>query len=159
MKITWDFTQLEKFGQDLVSNKFDEQMKIVTKKIAEVLLRRMKSLTPIETGELLSGWDGNKLLVTEVKGGFEVLIINKSPNALYVNDGHRVRNRKDGPYLKVKHRVKVPTAHQWQNPVSDWYVFGHFFVERSILQLENSTELERILNRELQKWWKKCYGK
>ena len=35
-------------------------------------------------------------------------------------------------------------------------VMGRFFVETSILQLENSSKLETILNKELRKWFRWC---
>ena len=133
---------------------FKNVFKRITREIAKALLRRMKQYTPVgDTYELINGWNGNQFVVTERNGGYEVLIVNRDEKAIWVNDGHRVRNSKEGNYLQVKHRVQVRSPHQWQNPVSDYYVFGHFFVERGIIQLKNTHEIEAIIMRELQKWW------
>ena len=155
MKFEWDLSELTKFADNLSqTTKFEREIKFAAKEIASVLLKQIKALTPIgDTYQLVNGWNGNDFAVRQVDGGFEVLLINKDEKAIWVNDGHKVRNRKDGDYLKVKHRVKVKSPHQWQNPVSDWYVFGHFFVERGILQLTNTSEIERIIMTKLQKWW------
>lgn len=154
MKLQWDFSELIKFADNLTEfQKLEKAMQAATKRLAEELLRQMKELTPVEEGTLISGWNGNNFVVTKKDGGFEVLIVNKTPYALAVNDGHRVRNRKDGEYYQVKRRVKVPSAYKWQDPVSNWYVFGHFFVERGILKLTETTKIEQIIMNELKKWW------
>ena len=154
MKLQWDFSELTRFADNL--NDFlelEKAMRNATKRLSEELLRQMKELTPVEEGTLINGWDGNNFVVTKKDGGFEVLIVNKTPYALAVNDGHRVRNRKDGEYYQVKRRIKVGSAHQWQDPANDWYVFGHFFVERGILKLTETTKIEQIIMNELTKWW------
>lgn len=153
MKLEWDFSELTKFADNLANSDLENTFKRITKDIGKALLKRMKSLTPVDGYDLINGWDGNRFAVTETNNGYEVLIINKTPYALAVNDGHKVRNRKDGEYYKVKRRIQVRRAHKWQDPVSDWYVFGHFFVERGILQLKDTFEIEQIIMRELQKWW------
>lgn len=157
MKITWDFKNFYDFANRVSKiTLFETHMKQATKDISKALLNRMKSLTPVDDYDLINGWDGNAFLVKQAQNGFEVLIINKCPYALYVNDGHRVRNRKDSPYLKVKHRVQVRSPHQWQVDVSEWFVYGHFFVERGILQLTKTQEIEAIICKHLQRWWEEC---
>ena len=154
MKFEWDLSELVEFAERLEGSDLENTFKRITKELSKALLKRMKALTPVgDTYELMNGWNGNHFVVTERDGGYEVLIVNKDPKALWVNDGHRVRNQKDGDYLKVKHRVQVRSPHQWQNPVNDWSVFGPFFVERGILQLPHTSEIEAIIMRELQKWW------
>lgn len=154
MKIEWDFSELVRFADNLTNSNLEDTFKRITKELAEVLLKDIQKITPKgETGELIDGWNGNAFLVKSVPEGYEVEIVNKTEYAAWVNDGHRVRNQKDGPYLKVYNRVKVPVAHPWQNPVSDYYVFGHFFVERGILQMSNTNKIENIIMKELQKWW------
>ena len=129
-------------------------MQNATKRLAKALLKWVKEFTPVDAHQLINGWDGNHFLVTKKDNGFEVLIVNKTPYAKAVNDGHRVRNRKDGEYYQVKRRIQVRSPHQWQNPVNDWYVFGHFFVERGILRMVETEEIEQIIFDELQEWWK-----
>ena len=154
MKIEWDFKELFDFGDNLKSlgSAFDKHLKTATRDIAKALLKRMKSLTPVDGYDLINGWDGNQFLVTGTNNGYEVLIVNKDPKALWVNDGHLAKNQYGGPY-PIKHRIQVRTPHQWQTGDGTWYVFGHFFVERGILQLNNTNEIEQIIMRELQKWW------
>ena len=89
------------------------------------------------------------------ENGFEVLLVNKTEYALYVNDGHKAYNQYGGAY-PIKHRVQVRTPHQWQTGDATWYVFGHFFVERGILRLTETKRIEEIIMRELQKWWEEC---
>lgn len=157
MKLTWDFSELNDFADNLNNfSKFDEAMKRATQRLAKELLKWMKGFTPVDEYTLINGWNGNNFAVTKVKDGFEVLIVNKTSYALDVNDGHRVRNRKDGEYYPVRRRIQVRSAHPWQDPVSEWYVFGHFFVERGILRLTETTEIERIIMKELQQWWEGC---
>ena len=154
MKIEWDFSELYEFVDHLSDfSKFEKSMQDATKRLAKALLKWMKEFTPVDEYTLINGWDGNNFAVTEKDGGFEVLIVNKTPYALAVNDGHRVRNRKNGEYYQVKRRVQVRSAYQWQDPANDWYVFGHFFVERGILRLSETAEIEQLLMIELKKWW------
>lgn len=155
MKLEWDFSELTEFANNLANvSKLDKAMQDAAKRLSKALLKWMKSYTPVgDTYELVNGWNGNNFAVKKVNNGFEVLIVNKDEKALWVNDGHRVRNRKDGPYLKVHRRIQVPKAHQWQTDASDLYVFGHFFVERGILRMTENTEIESIIMQELQKWW------
>lgn len=156
MKIEWDFSEFNNFANKLLSTSMDEGFKRATKSLGKALLKRMKSLTPVDDYELINGWNGNHFLVREVEGGFEVDIVNTTPYALAVNDGHRAFNQYGGPY-PIKHRVKVRNPHQWQKGDATYYVFGHFFVERGILQLNNTKEIESIIMRELQKWWEGCF--
>ena len=168
MNIEYDFSELLEFADRLDDfGLFADHMKKVAKEISKALLKRMKDLTPIDEYDLINGWDGNKFLVKEVDNGFEVLIINKAPYATAVNDGHKSYNQYGGPYKihsevkrgpfgKLQGRVQVRTPHRWQKEVSDWYVFGHFFVERGIMRLKDTKEIEAMLLRELERWWGEC---
>lgn len=153
MEFEWDLSEFEEFANNLESLvDFKERMEKATKRIAKALLTRMKDLTPIDEYDLINGWNGNKFAVKTTTNGFEVLIVNKTPYALAVNDGHKVYNKYGGPY-RVKRRIQVRSPHQYQADASEWYVFGHFFVERGIVRLKNTTEIENIIMDELQKWW------
>ena len=154
MKVDWDIHELTEFSDKLIRmSVFDDAMEKAIKRLAKALLKWMKLYTPTDSYELINGWNGNHFAVTRQENGFEVLIVNKDEKAQWVNDGHRVRNRKGGDYLKVKRRIQVRSPHQWQKPANDWYVFGHFFVERGILRLSETSEIEEIIFNELQKWW------
>lgn len=153
MKPIWDFHEWTDFANNLKKGSLLEaHIKQASKDISKVLLKWIKTYTPVESSELIQGWDGNNFLVTKNGTGFEVLLVNRTPYALYVNDGHRSYNQCGGPY-KIKKRVKVKSPHQWQDGDPTWYVFGHFFVERGILQLSNTKQIESIIMRELRKWW------
>lgn len=153
MKLSWDFSELLDFADSLNNlSKFERSMQNATKRLAKALTRWMKEFTPVDSYELINGWNGNHFAVTKTETGFEVLIVNKTPYALAVNDGHKVYNQHGGPY-PVKRRIQVRSPHQWQDPSNDWYVFGHFFVERGILRISETSEIEQIIYNELQKWW------
>lgn len=153
MKFEWDLSELVEFAERLEGADLESTFKRITKELGKALLKRMKSLTPVgDTYELINGWNGNQFAVTERDGGYEVLIVNKTPYALAVNDGHKAYNQYGGPY-PIKRRIQVRSPHPWQQGDATYYVFGHFFVERGILQLKNTSEIEAIIMRELQKWW------
>lgn len=154
MKVKWEFDELFDFGDNLLSlgSTFNSQLQKATKRLAQALLAWMKEFTPVDSYELISGWDGNDFAVRGTKEGFEVLIVNKTPYATAVNDGHKAYNQFGGPY-PVKRRIQVRSPHQWQKGDSTFYVFGHFFVERGILRLCSTSEIEQIIFDELQKWW------
>ena len=153
MKLEWDFSELTEFADRLCDvAEFEKHIQQIAKNLSKALLRWMKSYTPVDEYELINGWNGNHFAVTKKDDVFEVLIVNKTPYALAVNDGHKVYNGYGGPY-QVKRRIQVRSPHQWQKNTSDWYVFGHFFVERGILRLNNTQEIEQIIMDELQKWW------
>ena len=153
MKFEFDCSELTNFANELKNtSKFDKSMKNTAKEISKVLLKRMKSLTPVDEYDLINGWDGNKFVVTKNGDSYEVLIVNKTPYALYVNDGHMAYNQHGGPY-PIKRRIQVRSPQPWQQGDATYYVFGHFFVERGILQLNNTREVENLIMRELEKWW------
>ena len=138
MKIEWDFHELTEFAKRLQdTHDLDTALMTVTKKIAQVLHKYLLIQTPVVTGNLRKMWsagDNLMFLVEKVNDGFQVTLINEAQTdkgfryGLAVNDGH-----------------KTPGGGGW--------VMGRFFVERSILQTANSSQLEQIVMRELQKWW------
>lgn len=155
MKIKWDFKEFTDFAENLQNiTQLDNTLKKATKDIAKALLSRIKGLTPVDSYELINGWNGNKFLVQEVANGYEVLLVNTTEYASAVNDGHKAYNQYGGPY-PIKHRVQVRNPHRWQKGDATYYVFGHFFVERGIVQINATTEIEQLIMRELQKWWEK----
>lgn len=165
MKVEWDFKELTEWADRLISPELEHTFKKITKEIGKALLKRMKSLTPVgDTYDLINGWNGNHFVVTEYDNGYKVLIVNKDEKATWVNDGHKAYNQYGGAYPikpynpkgawgKPEGRIQVRSPHPWQQGDATYYVFGHFFVERGILQLKNSSEIERIIMRELQNWW------
>ena len=140
MKLDWDFSELYGFANRLQNSKheLDTALMTATRNIAKVLHKHLLNFTPVVTGNLRKMWsagDNLAFTVKRVAGGFEVTLINRARAndkkgfmyGLAVNDGHRT-------------------------PQGGW-VMGRFFVEASMLVTENSSQLESIIMRELQKWW------
>lgn len=153
MKLEWDFSELKSFADNLSNlSNLEKSMEDATKRLAKALLNWMKEFTPIDEYELINGWNGNKFAVRKVENGFEVLIVNTTPYATAVNDGHKAYNQYGGPY-PIKRRIQVRSPHQWQKGDPTYYVFGHFFVERGILRMTSTSEIEQIIMQELQEWW------
>ena len=168
MNAEWDFSELYEFAERLESmSEFEKHIKRATQDVAKALLKRMKGLTPVDEYDLINGWNGNKFIVTESEYGYEVLIVNKTPYALAVNDGHRAYNQYGGPYPikpynpkgawgKPEGRIQVRSPHKWQKGDATYYVFGHFFVERGIQQMASTKEIEHLIYAQLQDWWEEC---
>ena len=154
MRFNMDFSELYEFSEELKSMpKFDKYAKRIIRELAKDLVEIIKGFTPKDDGVLVAGWDKRKIRVIQRPEGFEVQLVNDVPYAQWVNDGHRVRNRRNGPYLQVKNRVKVKTPYKYQKDTSDWYVYGHFFVERGILTYEQYGDIENTVMKHLEKWW------
>lgn len=138
MKLEWDFSEFTKFAENLTNtHNLDSALMTATQKVARVLHQYLLIQTPVDTGNLRKMWsagDNLRFTVNKVASGFEVTFINVAQNergeqyGRWVNDGH-----------------KTPSGNGW--------VMGRFFVERSILQTANSSQLESIIMNELQKWW------
>jgi hypothetical protein len=141
MKLTWDFSELTDFTHRLQNqHDLDTALMTATQQIAKLLHKQLLTNTPVKTGNLRKMWsaDGNLLFtVKRVANGFQVTIVNNARNGssrgfkygLAVNDGHR-----------------TPSGAGW--------VMGRFFVEASIVQTANSAQLNNIIMKELQKWWR-----
>lgn len=157
MKFEWDFSEFEEFANRLNEmDRFEKFAERALKEISKALLRLMKLHTPVESYELINGWDdASQIVVTKTKSGYKVLLMNKTPYARWVNDGHKAYNQYGGPY-EIHNRVKIKSPYKWQEGDETWYVFGHFFVERGIDQLKSSKKIEDLICVQLQKWWSEC---
>lgn len=158
MKLKWDMHELEDFAKRLgETEKFEQACKEVVKKLADELREMLFKQTPVKTGQLAAGWGGAEnyaYKIVELKTSYKITLYNRVPYAKSVNDGHYSYNQYNvgGTAYRVKHRT-VPYT---QGNRSERFVFGHFFVEKSILALENSSELDKILYKELEKWFAWC---
>lgn len=156
--IEWDLSELDSFAKNLGNiSKYEKYIQKAAKELAENLRLRIKAKTPLgETGKLKAGWDSQRgLHVKKVAEGFEVQLVNPVEYATWVNDGHRVYNQFGGPY-QVKKRAKVPVSARWQKGTSNWFVFGHFFVEQAILTVKEDDIAERMIAEQLDKWLAWC---
>ena len=151
-----DMSAIERFQYALANDEQLENLMIkITHYCAKKLLDYLQIKTPVVTGQLRSGWGGENLAckVHPVAGGYVVKFTNAVEYAKWVNDGHLVRNRADSPYFKVVHR----TVEYYDGTMSPYYVYGHFFVEKSIFELtDGNFELDAIANRFLDQWWDWC---
>lgn len=158
MKIEWDITELTKFADKLVDNRFEVEFERITKEVAHALLRKIKSHTPIgDTWELIHGWDKNNLLVTQTATGYEVLLVNSTQYAVWVNDGHKQRPGRFIPGYFAHGRFYYDPSKDSGMVLKKAKVKGRFFVEKGILDLNNTNEIQSIIRKHLQKWWEGCF--
>lgn len=157
MKLVWDFDELFDFGERLTDySKLEKYLEAATKELAKAFHEMLINNTPVKTGQLKKGWmSGDNLAyrVKKVAGGFEVELSNDVEYANWVNYGHRVRNRADSPYYRVKRR----TVPYYDGNSSDYFVYGHFFVEKSVAKMtDGSHQIDNIIHKELEKWFRWC---
>ena len=153
MKVIWDFDNLFAFGERLSEyENFETAVMTAPQEIAKALHRSLLTRTPVVTGNLRSGWSKGENLafrVTKVKRGYVVELSNDVDYANWVNYGHHSYNQYGGPY-----EVKNRTVKYYQGNSGKTYVYGHFFLEKSILDVED--QVEQIIYKELQKWLEWC---
>lgn len=142
MKVEFDFSEFHEFANRLQdTHNLDTALMTATQNIARVLHQHLLNQTPVDTGNLRKMWSaGDNLLFTveSVNNGFQVTFINTARAGhkygfmygIAVNDGHRT-------------------------PTGGW-VMGRFFVEKSIIQTAESSQLETLIMKELDKWWEGC---
>ena len=153
MRLHFDFSELTDFGDEIV-NTFDDATTDALRRVAKELLRLMKRNTPRRTGKLASGWDTSGNLAFRVQqdaNGYFVELVNATEYASWVNEGHHSYNQFGGPYV-----VRNRTVRYRQGNNSATFVYGHFFVERSILEMESSKAVKKLFERCLQTWWEGC---
>ena len=155
MKLKWDFKEWYDFA-DRLSNteKFQEMCRKFVDELAKELREMLFNNTPVKTGQLAAGWGGTENYSYEIKKlktGYKVTLYNRVPYAKAVNDGHYSYNQFGGPYV-----VKNRTVPYTQGNNGDTFVFGHFFVEKSILLMENDNEINALLEKEFERWFGWC---
>ena len=160
MRFEWDITELLDFG-DRVSDvaALDKYLGIATQEIAKKLHQMLIKNTPVDFGTLQAFWqtpENYTYMVEKTATGFEVTLINRAIYALWVNDGHKQRPGRFIPgYWEGNHFRYDPNATSGMVLKKPW-VQGRFFVEKSILQIENSTVIDKIVNTQLKKWFGWC---
>ncbi len=162
MKIEWDFKELFDFRDNLDDvARFNKHLEAATKEIAERLHRMLIKNTPVDFGNLQMGWktsENYSYMVERKDNQFEVTLINRTLYALWVNDGHKQRPGRfiPGYWEDSRHFRYDPNCSGGMVLKQPW-VKGRFFVETSFVQLESSTQIEKIVYKHLQKWWKECF--
>lgn len=59
----------------------------VAKRVAQLAIRKVKKMTPVDTGELRQKWN---YTITKSGSTYTILIENNTPYALFVEKGHRI---------------------------------------------------------------------
>lgn len=158
MKLDWDFHELFEFGENLTKfDKFEAFCQSACEEIAQVLLKMLKNNTPVDYGTLKMAWDNENVNFHAVKMsyGYKVILTNSTKYAVWVNDGHKQQPGRfiPGYWEDSKHFRYDPNA-QGGMVLKQPFVKGRLFVEISITQLENSKQIEQIVYKQLQNWWR-----
>ena len=145
MKLQWDFSELTQFA-DRLSDKqeFEAAIMTATQNVSKVLHRYLVKNTPVDTGNLKTMWnagDNLNFTVKRVNGGYEVTFYNTASN------------NKSPKYPNFQYGLAVNDGHK--KPGGVGWVMGKFFVEKSILTVENQKQFEEMIYKELSKWWRK----
>lgn len=161
MKLDWDFHELFEFGERIDDlTHFQKSCELAAKGIAEKLHRMLITNTPVDFGTLQAFWqteENYSYVVTRTQGGFEVELINRALYALWVNDGHRQRPGRFIPGYWEGRRFRYDPNAEGGMVLKRSWVKGRFFVETSITQLESSKQIENVVYKQLQNWWKGCF--
>lgn len=165
MKLEFDFSELETFGSELLF-RLKRAERDALYEIAEKLYVALKQFTPVKSGKLRSGWRSGNFQIQLAKDGYFVELVNDVKYASDVNYGHYSHNQFGGPYL-VNNRAEGYESDQpalykkydsgYDSPSDpSRFVFGRFFVENSIMSLEQNKAIEKIVHKCLEAWWEDC---
>ena len=158
MRLIWEKRELDDFASRMRNTvKFETYVKKACQELACQLRAALLQYTPVVTGELISGWGGHNLSFQAVRTGegFKVELINRVPYALYVNDGHYSHNQFGGPYVVSDANRKIKTVYPGGKSGAT-FVYGHFFVEKSVVTTEK--KVEDIVYPWIDKWFRWCCG-
>lgn len=88
MKLEFDLKELQKLNdklKDLAESEFNALLDDTANMIAQVFLKNVTKMTPVDTGFLRGNWD-------IVRGRYHYQVYNNTIYGIYVNYGHRTRN-------------------------------------------------------------------
>lgn len=158
MKITWDISEWLEFRDRLADSEgFEKHMKLAAQDIAKRLHDMLIKHTPVDFGTLQAFWqtpENYAYTVEQTATGFEVTLYNRAKYATWVNDGHRQQPGRFIPgYWEGDHFRYDPNADGGMVLKQPW-VQGRFFVEKGIVDTEDA--VEKLIEKQLQKWWKWC---
>lgn len=88
MKLEFDLKELKKLNdklKDLAESEFNALLDDTANMIAQVFLKHVTKVTPVDTGFLRGNWD-------IVRGRDYYQVYNNTIYGIYVNYGHRTRN-------------------------------------------------------------------
>ena len=148
----FDYHELTKFADNLVTKSRDEEMKRLMDKLVEQFLTNAKTYTPVVTGTMRNHWDvDNKdYKVRKIKNGYSVTIYNKAKNkygykyARDVDQGHKSYNQYGGPYVVYNSKYGA----------NGGPVIGRFIIDKAYMATQ--FQIEKPVALELQKWLDRC---
>lgn len=169
MKVKFNFEQVNDFAER-VGNEAAQRKHYtrICKELMDELRQMIIDETPVRMGELggtlREGWKTKNgkasYLIRKNSKGYSVTIYNRVPYAYYVNYGHYSYNQVNvgsgNPYV-----VKNRTVLYYDGNEDATFVYGHFFVEKAVLEMENNDAvMQKILDNGLKQWWDWCvHGK
>ena len=144
----FDFDELFEFADRLSDyHNFETAIMTATRAIAKALHAELLVETPVDTGNLRKMWsagDNLNFTVEHVADGYQVTLINTATNKRNVSDKYP-SGYMYGYAVNYGHRT-----------VSGGWVMGKFFVEKAMAKISATTTLERIIYKELEKWFRGC---
>ena len=160
LKFEMDLSEIETFANRLSDDKMcHEFLKDIVEDMAKEFHSILVSNTPVKTGKLKAGWGSAEEIpykIQKVSGGYSVEIGNDVAYAYAVNYGHHSYNQYGGAWIvKDENRTVMYT----QGEYGATFVYGHFFLENSILEFtDGSNDINSIIVRELVEWWRWCFS-
>ena len=152
MKMKFDYHELEKFADNLLTESRDKELQLLIRKLAGEFLYEAARSTPVVTGQMRNRWfiDNVNLDVRKVKEGYSVTLYNNATNkygykyARDVDQGHQSYNQYGGPYV----------VHHSKYGKNGGAVIGRFIVEKAHKKSEK--DIQKDVAHQLQKWLDRC---
>ena len=153
MKAKWQFDDFKAFEKDLLGGGFDQEMKSATEEVGKKALNSIKYYSPVWRGTLRRAWDNNDCKAENTSDGYVVELTNKTPYAIWVEDGHRQRPGRfvPGYWEDEKHFVYDRNA-KGGMVLKRPFVKGRFFVKKGLISTKDKSK--QIVNKHIEKWWK-----
>lgn len=156
MKI--DVSEMEEAIKRLNSDSLlRKHIKQAAREVAIICQRELYKRTPKKTGDLARGWYySNGIRVLPRKNGCQVELVNPVEYARAVNYGHYSYNQFNvggEPYeVNPSHR----TVQWWDGNGESTFVYGHFFVEKTVIALDGDNRLIDTIAVNLYNWFEEC---
>lgn len=85
----FEYSEMRQLKQQLIElNKISHEIHMkVAKRIALLAIRKVKKMTPVDTGDLRNNW---KFYIRKKGNAFTILIYNQLEYASFVEKGHRI---------------------------------------------------------------------
>lgn len=163
MKI--DVSEMEEAIKRLNSDSLlRKHIKQAAREVAIICQRELYKRTPKKTGDLARGWYySNGIRVVPRKNGCQVELVNPVEYARAVNYGHFSHNQfnKGGEPYEVRNRTVLWSWYAGEsgsdtNPWGNTYVYGHFFLERTVVALDGDDRIIDTIAVNLYNWFEEC---